>query len=119
MAKLSVDDFTRERKTKQINFRLSPSEYLHVQEQADKLGVSVSTYCQVLALKTKLKAPKIAVEDSRKIAYELSKIGGNVNQLAKHVNQGGSMEQETLAGIKKGLAAVWKQLDELQSEKKG
>ena len=29
------------------------------------------------------------------------------------------MEQETLAGIKKGLAAVWKQLDELQGEKKG
>lgn len=83
------------------------------------LGVSVSHYCQVLAIKTKLRAPKIAVKDSRKIAYELSKIGGNVNQLAKHVNQGGSLEQETLAGIKKGLAAIWKQLDELQGEKKG
>ena len=119
MAKLSADDFTRERKTKQINFRLSPSEYLHVQEQADKLGVSVSSYCQVLSVKTKLKAPKIAVEDSRKIAYELSKIGGNVNQIAKHMNQGGELEQKTLAGIKNGLVAIWKQLNELQGEKKG
>ena len=57
MASLNIDDFSRERKTKQINFRLSPSEYLHVKEQADKLGVSVSTYCQVLSVKTKIKAP--------------------------------------------------------------
>ena len=53
MANLNIDDFSRERKTKQVNFRLSPSEYLHVKEQADKLGVSVSTYCQVLSVKTK------------------------------------------------------------------
>ena len=115
MASLNIDDFSRERKTKQINFRLSPSEYLHVKEQADKLGVSVSTYCQVLSVKTKIKAPKIAVKDSRKIAYELSKIGGNVNQIAKKVNQGGgTVEIAALNSIKKGLAEIWKQLDDLQ-----
>ena len=115
MANLNIDDFSHERKTKQVNFRLSPSEYLHVKEQADKLGVSVSTYCQVLSVKTKIKAPKIAVEDSRKIAYELSKIGGNVNQIAKKVNQGGgTVEIAALNSIKKGLAEIWKQLDDLQ-----
>ena len=115
MANLNIDDFSRERKIKQVNFRLSPSEYLHVKEQADKLGVSVSTYCQVLSVKTKIKAPKIAVEDSRKIAYELSKIGGNVNQIAKKVNQGGgTVEIAALNSIKKGLAEIWKQLDDLQ-----
>lgn len=115
MANLNIDDFSRERKTKQVNFRLSPSEYLHVKEQADKLGVSVSTYCQVLSVKTKIKAHKIAVEDSRKIAYELSKIGGNVNQIAKKVNQGGgTVEIAALNSIKKGLAEIWKQLDDLQ-----
>ena len=115
MANLNIDDFSRERKTKQVNFRLSPSEYLHVKEQADKLGVSVSTYCQVLSVKTKIKAPKIAVEDSRKIAYELSKIGGNVNQIAKKVNQGGgTVEIAALNSIKKWLAEIWKQLDDLQ-----
>ena len=115
MASLNIDDFSRERKTKQVNFRLSPSEYLHVKEQADKLGVSISTYCQVLSVKTKIKAPKIAVKDSRKIAYELSKIGGNINQIAKKVNQGGgTVEIAALNSIKKGLAEIWKQLDDLQ-----
>ena len=120
MASLNIDDFSRERKTKQVNFRLSPSEYLHVKEQADKLGVSISTYCQVLSVKTKIKAPKIAVKDSRKIAYELSKIGGNINQIAKKVNQGGgTVEIAALNSIKKGLAEIWKQLDDLQGTKKG
>ena len=103
----------KEKREKQVNFRLSYSEYLNIQEKAEKLGLSVSTYCQTVAINSKVKSPKVSPEAGREIASALTRYGSNLNQIAKKLNAGESasdaIEME-LHGIRKGLGEIWKKL---------
>lgn len=103
----------KEKREKQVNFRLSYSEYLDIQEKAEKLGLSVSTYCQTIAIKSKVKTPKISPEAGREIASALTRYGSNLNQIAKKLNTGEAASeaiQKELNGIRKGLGEIWKKL---------
>lgn len=107
------DTMTKEKREKQVNFRLSYSEYLDIQEKAGKLGLSVSTYCQTVAINSKVKAPKISPEAGREIASALARYGSNLNQISKRLNTGESVSdaiQKELHGIRRGLGEIWKKL---------
>ncbi|MBU7747086.1 MobC family plasmid mobilization relaxosome protein [Staphylococcus aureus] len=72
---------------KQISFRVSESEYLKLQQSAETLNMSVPAFVKKKAQGSRLVAPKFDKETRQSIAKDLSKLGANVNQIAKYCNQ--------------------------------
>lgn len=70
----------------QVNIRLTAEEQVFVENQASSYGISVVEYVRKRALNKQL--PKHALSPiNRELLIELSRIGNNVNQLAKKSNQ--------------------------------
>ena len=72
---------------KQISFRVSESEYLKLQQSAETLNMSVPAFVKKKAKGSRLVAPKFDKETRQSIAKDLSKLGANMNQIAKYCNQ--------------------------------
>lgn len=74
----------------QFNMWLSQEEKVKIQEKANKAGISMSEYIRRCALGRKI--PQYGdVAVLREISAELGKIGSNLNQIAHHLNAGGSV----------------------------
>lgn len=58
-------------------------------------------------LGAKMKPPAIDREGAFEIARELRKIGGNVNQIAKQLNQGQKPLEGQIEGLERELHALW------------
>ena len=71
-----------EKRNKTIRFRVNDSEYNLIN---DKASGSVSDWLRSLALEQKPKRKAKPIDP--KLIYELNKIGSNINQIAKHLNQ--------------------------------
>ena len=74
-------------KPKQISFRVSESEYEKLRSSAKTLNMSVPNFVKKKAQGSRLVAPKFDKETRQSIAKDLSKLGANVNQIAKYCNQ--------------------------------
>jgi hypothetical protein len=72
---------------KQISFRVSESEYEKLRSSAETLNMSVPNFVKKKAHGSRLVAPKFDKETRQSIAKDLSKLGANVNQIAKYCNQ--------------------------------
>ena len=72
---------------KQISFRVNEDEYLKLQQSAETLNMSVPAFVKKKAQGSRLVAPKFDKETRQSIAKDLSKLGANVNQIAKYCNQ--------------------------------
>lgn len=71
----------RENRLARVEVRFSESEKKHLSDKADQLGMNISTYIRQAVLKD-----HIISKTDLQTAFELKKIGTNLNQLAKHVN---------------------------------
>ncbi len=67
----------------QINFRVTEEEYERLKRKAELANLSPSMYAKKQALQGKVKAPVITRDVGQLIIPEISKIGSNINQLAK------------------------------------
>ena len=72
---------------KQISFRVSEDEYLKLQQSAETLNMSVPAFVKKKAQGSRLVVPKFDKETRQSIAKDLSKLGANMNQIAKYCNQ--------------------------------
>ncbi|GAY74436.1 mobilization protein [Lentilactobacillus kosonis] len=52
----------------------------------------------------------IGAEEAQALTRQLAKIGGNLNQLAKHANQGGNVPAQELQELQSEVAHIWQQL---------
>jgi hypothetical protein len=75
-------------KQKKITVRLSDGEYDTISEKAKQLGITGAEYFRKVGLEKRISSPKVDLEAGKLIAYELRKIGNNLNQLARLANQG-------------------------------
>lgn len=110
MASQTTNNEPNRKASKQINFRVSEQEYSKLEQSAETLNISVPAFVKKKAQGARIVAPKIKAEDSQEIARQLAKIGGNLNQLAKHANQGGTVDKQSLQALKNEVAQVWQQL---------
>ena len=102
----------------QVNIRVNEAEYAKIQASARIMGFTVPKYCKHLVMQSKLKEPKLADEEYHKIIVDLSRIGNNINQIARQLNQSKSevAEEEWLAvkeqleGLDREVAEVWQRL---------
>ncbi|MEF8811578.1 MAG: plasmid mobilization relaxosome protein MobC [Bacteroidales bacterium] len=85
-----------EKKTKRFTVHLTDDEAEKIQEKARRMNLSVSQFLKESAHKTKLIEP----DPSRvKLLSELAKIGSNLNQIAKKINQSSSLSENEKEGL--------------------
>ena len=90
-------------KNKIVCFRISQEMYDMISYEAGKCGISFSDYCRRALLNQPTKKLPIIIHDEREILQELrniNKLGNNLNQIARHLNQGGAITENVLKEIK-------------------
>jgi len=101
----------KRKENRQINFRVSEDEFRRLEQLATSVGMSVPTFCKKKAQGAKMKPPAIDREGAFEIFHELRKIGGNVNQIAKQLNQGKQPLEGQIEGLTKEFNALWQRFN--------
>jgi septation ring formation regulator EzrA len=95
----------------QINFRVTLNEQMQLETFAKNYGLNVVEYVRKRALQKQL--PKFTMPGlQRDLLIELSRIGNNINQMSKRVNQG----NPNLKGLESELSSLHKQLNEIKNQ---
>jgi hypothetical protein len=68
--------------------RLTPAERTRVEVKAAEAGIPPATFVRQAALNKVVSPPAQIPEVNRETYLELAKIGGNLNQIAHHLNAG-------------------------------
>lgn len=88
------------KKDQQITVRVSDEEKLEIERRAAEADLSVSRLLAKSALDDEAimtgTERSEAIEELRKLYREIRSIGGNINQLARHLNRGGEANEEAL-----------------------
>ena len=101
--------------SKQINVRVSESEYSKLKQSAETLNMSLPAFVKKKAKGAKLVAPKLEAKQAQNIVQQLNYLGNNVNQMAKALHTFGDRVEvdemnNKLEFIQKELMKIWQQL---------
>jgi len=78
----------------QVVIRLNDKEYTYFQKQVQLSGLSMNTYIIHLIMGYKIK--ERPHRDYAKLAWEISKVGTNINQIAHKVNVSGNASNNNI-----------------------
>lgn len=92
-------------KDKVINIRISNEDKKKIEELAKKCKLNMSEYI----VKSSLNANIIVEADKSEYISELRRIGNNINQITRSVNQG-LVREINLKEVKQELNKLWKLL---------
>ena len=99
--------------THQVNLRFTDTQYDIICKDAE---LSISEYIRKQLMKGKVIAKYEIVADVpelKKLIAEFGKIGSNLNQIARHFNQGGIHSQEMRQAINRCIAELYEMKDEV------
>jgi len=102
---------------KQINFRVSESEYSKLQQSAETLNMSVPAFAKKKAQGARIVTPKMDKKSTLSAIKELNSIGNNVNQIARYCNshKDGNANWEDLERnvviLQERVESLWQQLN--------
>lgn len=113
---MSDEKSSKKIRDRYIQIRLTDAEFAKIKARAGQLGVS--TFLRQLALNQKIeqpkpKAKKIIHTADPELVRHVAWIGNNMNQVAKHLNQGNKVDNEilmTLVKIQSDLDAELKRI---------
>lgn len=91
---------------KKMTFRLTEEEYHTIKNKVTEAGISQ----QQFLLKTALEKEIINIKEYQSVMLQIKRIGTNVNQIAKHCNQMGTITEMEIAEIREGLSKIWQLL---------
>ncbi len=95
----------RER-SNQIHFRLSDDEMIILNAKMREANIkSVSQFFRELLLYSDVYI--VEFDDIRKMNTELGRIGNNINQIAKNMNETGNVYKDDVAEVKERLEQIW------------
>ena len=95
--------------TKQVVIRMTESDYEKLKRQVEKSGKNQAEYLRQAILKKEV----INTDGMRALIPELKRIGNNVNQIARSVNEGYPALSSDVQQIEKELGEVWRLLRQL------
>ena len=101
--------------SKQINVRVSESEYSKLKQSAETVNMSLPAFVKKKAKGAKLVAPKLEAKQAQNIVQQLNYLGNNVNQMAKALHTFGDRVEvdemnDKLEFIQKEMMKIWQQL---------
>lgn len=102
----------------QIHFRVTPDEAAIIEQKAAEAGLSPTMYAKKQALEGKVKAPVITKDVGQLILPEISKIGSNINQIARKLNLGGSVLPSEFREVQAEFETLWAYVLEGKKPKK-
>ena len=88
--------------------RFTPDEFAKIEEQREKTNLDFTNFCKSAILKKRVKT-KDEENCNRDLIYQLNKIGININQIARAVNQ------KDRVAVLTELVEIEKQLRELRN----
>ena len=105
----------KEYRTKQINFRVTESEYAHIKERMQEAGIKhPSAYFRKMAMDGYIL--KLDLGDLQEI-QRLARINSNnINQIAKHANETGAVYKNDVEELTAGQRKIQKLLRDIFSE---
>lgn len=103
------------RKDTSIHFRIDKKLKEKIKLESKKSNMTMSEYIN-RCLKNK---SIIVIENGKEIYYELSKIGNNLNQIARKLNSNiaTSSDLQKLDNISEEITKIWQLLNSLKSKK--
>jgi len=87
-------------RTRRINLSLTESEYAEIHQRAHALDLPHATFCRTASLKQQLPQPIC----DREMLSHISRIGGNLNQFAHHLNSGGELTKEAAQAMREAIS---------------
>ncbi len=90
------------------SIRFTPDEFAKIEEQREKTNLDFTNFCKSAILKKRVKT-KDEENCNRDLIYQLNKIGININQIARAVNQ------KDRVAVLTELVEIEKQLRELRN----
>ena len=109
----------KEVRDRNIQIRLTDTEFNEIKVRAGELGTS--TFLRRLALGQKIEQPKampkkIIHSADPELVRHVAWIGNNMNQIAKHLNQGNQVDNEVLMTLVKIQADLDAELQRIMSD---
>lgn len=93
-----------------VTLRFTDVEYEIITENAKTAKLPLAKYARLQALNKKVTAKYEIVADIpelKKLIAEFGKTGSNLNQIARHFNQGGIQTQEMLNSLRQCMAQIY------------
>lgn len=80
-------------RTEDLHFRVTPDEKERIRERAERADLSVSDYLrrQALSKKVTVVSPDL-FKEYHEMCSDFGRFGNNLNQVARHLNSGGSQD---------------------------
>lgn len=97
---------TERNRGKQINFRLSESEFEQFQKNVQKSKLTQSEYLRKCILEKNI----YVIDDMKELVLELKRLGNNLNQITKKVNTGEVKNIDELSSMKTELDYIWREV---------
>lgn len=90
----------------QIKIRLTEEEAQQLKEKIAESGLTQQEYIKRCALGRKIQN----TEGAKQLVPELKRIGNNLNQIARHMNEGNYPSLQSVEDNQKELKNLWQQL---------
>ena len=93
-----------------VTLRFTDVEYEVITENAKAAKLPLAEYARLQALDKKVSVKYEIVADVpelKKLIAEFGKTGSNLNQIARHLNQGGQQTTEILKSIRQCMAEIY------------
>lgn len=100
-----------ETKTEQAKFRVTVEELYDIDTKAFEIGLNRSDYLRKLCFERKVIVYDFSGLD--KLSGEIGKIGVNVNQIARKLNQGGSMSKDNAEFLKTSMELINRSIEKI------
>jgi len=87
------------KRTKNINIRLTETEHNEIKAKSFELDLAPSTFLRIVGLDEPIPQPLT----DRQLLAHISRIGGNLNQVAKRLNQGDTANKRMISIIAEAI----------------
>jgi SepF-like predicted cell division protein (DUF552 family) len=95
-----------------MGFRVTEEEQAMIQRRQEQTNIrSLRAYLLKMAIDGYV--VNLDISDVKECSRLLRSVSNNVNQLAKHTNEGGRVSADKLADVQEHLSAVWEQQDKI------
>lgn len=76
-------------KERRANIRFDEDEYMRICNDAKIYGETIPGVLKAVYFERLPSAPKFSKDDAIRISTAISRVGNNINQIARHLNSGG------------------------------
>ena len=97
-------------KSRHIDLRVDQHTYDAIANYADYMGISVSEYIRQMLAKGKVVSKEYRIlnpDTLNRVLFHLGHVGGNLNQIAYHLNSGGALTKEMLRDVDKATSDIF------------